>query len=133
VEQGVSLRARSPVIACQVPNRIITGQNNDGLDLPDQLIQMQRISPGENYRHGRHHDEKRRKYAPDAAGVKPGETEGSFLDLAENDSRNQETGNDEEDIDAEVTARKPGWIQVKENDWQDRQGAQRIDGPETMG
>ena len=41
--------------------------------------------------------------------------------------------NDEEDIDAEVTARKPGWVQVKENDRQDRQGAQRVDGPETMG
>src|ERR1700684_2766214 len=53
------------------------------------------------------YEQQRGKYALDATVVEVAEAERAAVDAAENDARNQKTGNDEEKIDADEAAGQP--------------------------
>ena len=80
-------------------------------------------TPTDGEQHGRE-----RQQAPGAAGVEAAQRDAAgAVDLAEQEPGDQEAGDDEEDVDADVAAGEEGDARVAEQDGDDRDGSQPLD------
>src|SRR5262245_21689073 len=73
------------------------------------------------------HEHERRKDAPHAAPVEPGEGEAAALQVLEEDARDEEARDDEEHVDAGEAAGGRLWEGVERHHREHREGAQAVD------
>src|SRR5690606_22505918 len=73
------------------------------------------------------HDGERREDAPDAPLIEGDEREAVKLSFAPDDAGDQEAGDDEENIDADIAAVETGNASVEKDDRHDRKGAESVD------
>ena len=67
----------------------------------------------------RENEDQCREYALDTASVELDETEAALSKLLQNQVRNQKSGNDKKNIDAQEAAFNPRWKAMKANNRQD--------------
>ena len=93
-----------------------------------EASELERREPGDAEGDaGEQHDDERRQDAAGAALVEAGEQEAPFAQVAREDAGDQEAGDDEKDVDAEVAAGEGGEAGVKEDHRNDGDGAQPVD------
>ena len=106
---------------------------NEERGIPEALAELRDI-PRQHQQHCSQRarqidDQESRHDAPGAAVVEAGEGEASCLDVVGDEAGDQETGDDEEDVDADEAAAEPRHLGVEQDDDEHGNRSQAVDVP----
>ena len=127
VEERQGLGARAEIVELE-PVEDVGHRQGGGDEAAGKFLELEGRHPGDGKRDaGEEHGGERGQDAAGPALVEAGEGEAALAQVTSEDAGDQIAGDDEEDVDAEIAARKGGQAGVKEDDRQHRHRAQAID------
>jgi hypothetical protein len=127
VQQHIALRIRRKIPRL-LPEKDVVDRKERRKRRPAEFEKVVRDHRGgaDDERH-QYDDQHRRPDAEDAPLEEAPGVEDVLLDLAGDDLRHQESGDDEEDVDPDETSRSPSYVEVIEDDGRHRDRTQALD------
>ena len=121
-------RVRRPPVPGFVPEQDVRAEGGDGQQAFREALQVrgQQPEPGEGQA-GEHDQEQRRQDAPGAPFVEMDEGEAAPLHVGQDDGRDQVAADDEEDVDADITAAEARHAGMEQDHGDDGDGPEPVD------